>query len=81
MDGVVYDRGLNVTSNNPISVYATSHHNSGKYDGTNVLPINALMNSYLVQTYIVDDGATEFAIIAGETQDIDIQIKKRLSKN
>lgn len=70
------NRGIKVTSNKPISLYATNQHSSGKYDATNVLPITALMGEYVVQTYRIDDSSTEFAIVATTTQHVTINLKK-----
>ena len=76
MDNYDYNRAVNITSNNPISVYSASRHQSGKYDASNVLSIPALTNSYVVQTYVVDNAATEFAIIATADQTIDMYLRK-----
>ena len=62
----ISQKGVHITSDKPISVYATSHHNSGKYDGTNILPTEALVGEYVVQTYTSDQYSTEFALIAIE---------------
>ncbi|MBQ8722392.1 MAG: hypothetical protein IJY67_09680, partial [Paludibacteraceae bacterium] len=59
----VLPRGLKVTSDVPISLYA-SNHNHESYDATNVLPIEALSTEYIIQTYSFDRQATEFALVA-----------------
>lgn len=75
-DFIPQNCGIHVKSDKPISVYSTNHHQSGKYDGTNVLPITALMNSYVVQTYIYDESAAEFAIIASEDQEVTLKVQQ-----
>ena len=59
----VMDRGLIITSNADISLYA-SNHNVESYDATNVLPIEALSKEYIIQTFSGDRQATEFAVVA-----------------
>ena len=73
---IVNNFGINVKSNVPISLYATNQHSSGKYDATNILPTTALSGEYVVQTYHIDQYATEFAIVATESQDVRIEIHK-----
>lgn len=68
--------GVHIISTKPVSVYSTSHHISGKYDGSNIIPTNALLGSYIVQTYMRDDAATEFAVVATTNQTIYINIKE-----
>ena len=68
----VLEKSIYVKSTKPISLYATSHHSSGKYDGTNVLPVSALVGSYEVQTFMYDTYSSEFAIVAAEDATIDI---------
>lgn len=73
----ITQRGILVTSTNPISLYATNQHSSGKYDATNVLPVLSLTNEYVVQTYRADSYATEFVIVSTYAgQQIDINIRK-----
>ena len=77
----IYDNeknaGIHITSTKPVSVYSTSHHNSGKYDGSNILPTDALLGSYVVQTYLRDQYATEFAIVATtNNQTIELNINE-----
>lgn len=55
--------GLSVTSTSPVSLYITNYK-PGSYDATNVLPLNGLGKEYVVQTYMTDDDATEFAVVA-----------------
>ncbi len=70
-------RGVKITSSQPISLYATNKHTSGKYDATNILPTKALYNEYIVQTYRADEYATEFAVVATQNnQRVKIKIKK-----
>ena len=75
---LVSNLGLRVTSTVPISLYSTSHHVSGKYDATNVLPTKALLDEYVLQTYLADVYATEFAIVATENQNISLFIKETI---
>lgn len=70
--------GVHIVSTKPISVYSTSHHNSGKYDGSNIIPTSALLGSYVVQTYLRDEAATEFAVVATDDQIISISIKETI---
>lgn len=72
----ITNRGVRITSEKPISLYATNQHKSGKYDATNVLPTTALMGEYVIQTYRADVYATEFAIVATSNQNVTIKIKK-----
>lgn len=76
LPGIESNLGLRVTSDKPISLYATSHHRSGKYDATNVLPTTALLGEYVVQTYLNDQYATEFAVVATKSQTITIDIRE-----
>ncbi len=78
---IVSRKGIHITSDNPVSVYATSHHNSGKYDGTNILPTEALMGEYVVQTYTSDQYSTEFAIVAIENNTLITGEIKRTEEN
>lgn len=55
--------GVHVTSNYPISLYA-SNYGSSSYDATMVLPTPTLGREYIVQTFAPDRNATEFAIVA-----------------
>ena len=69
-------RGIHITSDANISVYITNHK-QGFFDGTNVLPTPALLKEYVIQTYMADIDATEFAIVATKNnQRVDISIKK-----
>ena len=61
-----YDRVLRVTSDVPISLYA-SNYNNQSYGAFNVLPVEALSKEYVIQTYKSDTEENQFAIIA--TQD------------
>ena len=76
LDRTVGNYGVKVTSDKPISLYATNQHSSGKYDATNILPLNALLGEYVVQTYRVDNASTEFAIVATTDQEVTIHVKK-----
>lgn len=49
-----------------VSLYLTNYHLSNGYDVTNVLPLEALERTYMIQTYREDNETTEFAIIATE---------------
>ncbi len=51
LDRTIGHYGVKVTSDKPISLYATNQHSSGKYDATNILPAKALVGEYVVQTY------------------------------
>lgn len=75
-DKQIGNYGVKVTSDKPISLYATNQHSSGKYDATNILPAGALMGEYVVQTYRIDQYSTEFAIVATQTQTVTIHLKK-----
>lgn len=75
-DKQIGNYGVKVTSDKPISLYATNQHSSGKYDATNILPTGALMGEYVVQTYRIDQYSTEFAIVATQTQTVTIHYKK-----
>ena len=70
--------GLKVTSSKPISLYSTSHHRSGKYDATNILPAKSLLGEYTLQTYLADQYATELAIVATTNQAISISTKETI---
>ena len=56
-------RGVHVTSNYPISLYA-SNYGPSSYDATMVLPTSTLGQEYVIQTFSKDRNATEFAIVA-----------------
>ena len=74
----IYNRGLIVRSNHPISLYATNYK-PAFYDGTNILPYSALYKEYVVQTFMTDQNATEFAIIATENnQQFTLHIKETI---
>ena len=50
-DGKIEQKGLVIKSLQPISVYASNFHYAS-FDATNVLPLVALGNEYVIQTYI-----------------------------
>ncbi len=77
-DSVPSNKGIHIVATKPISVYSTSHHSSGKYDGSNIIPTNALASSYVIQTYLRDQYATEFAIVATTNQTININLKETI---
>ena len=56
-------KSVRVVSDKDISVYACNYGNSS-YDATMVLPIQTLGNEYVLQTFLKDRYATEFAIVA-----------------
>ena len=56
--------GILVTADDSISVYA-ANYNSNSFDVTNVLPVNALADEYLLQTYTPMMNA-EFVVVATE---------------
>lgn len=56
-------KGVHVTSDKPISVYACNY-GAYSYDATMVLPTPALGREYVVQTFSKDRNATEFAVVA-----------------
>ena len=56
-------KGVHVTSDKPISVYACNY-GAYSYDATMVLPTSALGREYVVQTFSKDRNATEFAVVA-----------------
>ena len=60
----VGDYGILVESDDSVSVYA-ANYNSNSFDVTDVLPINALADEYLLQTYTPMMNA-EFVVIATE---------------
>lgn len=73
-----YNRGLLIQSTTPISLYATNHK-VGFYDATNILPYTALQKEYMIQTYMTDEDANEFAIVATENnQKFKITIKETI---
>lgn len=75
-DKEVSNFAVKVTSDKPIALYATNQHSSGKYDATNILPTNALMGEYVIQTYQIDQYSTEFAIVATRSQYVTINLQK-----
>lgn len=51
----------------------------GFYDATNILPYTALQKEYMIQTYMTDEDANEFAIVATENkQKFKITIKETI---
>ena len=53
-----------------VSVYVTSYHWTAGFEATNVLPVKALEREYMVQTYLEDSYATEFAVVATEDNQV-----------
>lgn len=53
-----------------VSVYITSYHWTAGFEATNVLPVKALEREYMVQTYLEDSYATEFAVVATEDNQV-----------
>ncbi len=62
--GVAGDFGLLVETSDTVSVYA-ANYNTSSFDVTDVLPVNALSNEYVLQTYTPMMNA-EFVIVATE---------------
>lgn len=67
---VVDTSAIHITSDKPISVYATNYKKAS-FDATNVLPTDALQSEYIVQCYTPSDHGGEqqgshFAIVAVE---------------
>ena len=67
-DDEVADYGIFVEATDSISVYA-ANYNANSFDVTNVLPVNALADEYLLQTYTPMMNA-EFVIVATENNTI-----------
>lgn len=69
-----------VTSDEPISLYATNYKketDAGYYEASNILPINALERTYVIQTYKADANSAEFVIVgAAQTTPIDITARR-----
>ncbi len=68
--GVVSNKGIHVTSNAPINLYANNHVNNSA-DATRILPkpfldITYFVNAYAGQTNIVDTLRSELLIVATE---------------
>ncbi|MDP4202091.1 MAG: PKD domain-containing protein [Bacteroidota bacterium] len=61
----IEDLGIVVSSSDTISLYA-SNFESATFDVTNVLPTNALSDTYRIQTYPTSTGGAEFMIVATE---------------
>lgn len=57
----------NFITDKKISLYITSFHKNFGYEATNILPIRALENAYMIQTYHTDNDGTEFAVVATKT--------------
>jgi len=57
--------GLHVRSKYPISLYALNYYQNS-YDATMVAPLSALGREYVIQTFVEDNSATEFVIVAIE---------------
>ncbi|MBQ6723940.1 MAG: IgGFc-binding protein [Paludibacteraceae bacterium] len=76
LPNVASNMGLRITSTTPISLYCTNHHRSGKYDASNILPAKSLEREYAIQTYLVDQYATEFAIVSTANQYITISVQE-----
>lgn len=62
-DGQVEQKGLRVTSTADISLFA-SNYADYTYDATLVLPITALGNNYILQTWEDNEETAEMAIVA-----------------
>ena len=63
--GVVENKGIHVTSNDTITLYAITRGYPNQ-DYTNVLPLHMLRSDYMVQTFPQDRYSAEFAIVAAE---------------
>lgn len=72
----VLSKGLHVTSDKPIALYAVNGNEQiGSQDATVVWPTEALHQEYLIQTYGTDGFATEFALVATKpTRELTIYI-------
>lgn len=64
------------TNLKPFSLYITSYHTEQGYEATNVLPVEALERTYMIQTYHTDKDGTEFVIVATkDNQKFDVIVK------
>ena len=80
----IENKGIHITSDVPISIYAVSQNETaGSQDGTAVLPTTALQREYVIPTYGTDGISTEFAIIATRDNTVitDFVIKKTHNRN
>ena len=73
------NKGLKITSDNPISLY-THNSNVNSYDASLILPTQGLNKEYVIQTFSVDNQATEFAIVSTKNNNT-ININLRETRN
>ena len=75
------NKGIKITSDKPISLY--SHNaNVDSYDASLILPTQGLNKEYVIQTFSVDNQATEFAIVsASANNNITINLRETRSNN
>ena len=59
-------KGVHLTSTSDVSVYI-SNFGSSSYDASMVLPVQSLSSEYMVQTFSSDRFATEFVVLATES--------------
>ncbi|UKN01908.1 gliding motility-associated C-terminal domain-containing protein [Paracrocinitomix mangrovi] len=77
IDETVLERAIHISSNNPVTVYASTFH-SARSEASVCLPVSALGSSYMVTTYpnMLKSGVwyqSEFIVVAGD-QSCDITI-------
>lgn len=76
------DASGNLDTTQRVSLYLTNYYQGNGYEATNILPVSALGETYMVQTYRQDEAASEFVIIATENgQEFNLSIQLNENDN